>query len=258
MKIDLRDVTFIIPVRIDSVIRLENLMLTSLFLYRNFKCHIKVVESDSYSNGIIKKNLSKKIEYFFIEDNDSVFYRTKYINIMAEKVDTPFLCIWDADVIVPVSQIQDAVNKMRTKGYEVALPYDGRALDTSEPIRELFLQNNKVSILEKQQKKMNPLHQSLTLRGGAVFVNTSAYRCSGMENLAFYGWGSEDFDRYDKWTTLGYKIYIGNGVLFHLTHPRGDNSMFNRKNQLIMSETALFLTRVSSQHDLSKLNAKNI
>lgn len=250
MKTDLTDVTFMIPIRVDSLVRLENLMLTVRFLSDHFNCHIIVLEADNYNNGIIRKMLGRKVEYYFVEDDDSVFYRTRYINMMTEKVKTPFLCIWDADVVVPVPQIAEAVGKMRTENFEVALPYDGRALDTSAPVRELFIQSRKMNVLQRQQNKMNPLHKNLTLRGGAVFVNTEAYKKAGMENLSFYGWGSEDFDRYERWTILGYKIFITKGVLYHLTHPRGENSTFSRKNQVIGSETALFRTRVSSRQEL--------
>lgn len=252
MKTDLTDVTFMIPVRVDSIIRLENLILTAQFLHRHFRCRIIVLEADAYNNGIIRKMLGKTAEYYFVEDSDSIFYRTKYINLMTEKVTTPFLCIWDADVVMPVSQIQEAVEKMREEGFQVALPYDGRALDTSAPLREVFAQSGRISVLQHQQNKMRPLHQKLTLRGGAVFVNTAAYKKAGMENLSFYGWGSEDFDRYDRWVILGYRIYITQGVLFHLTHPRGENSKFSHKNQVIASETALFRTRVSSSEELLK------
>lgn len=250
MKFDLTDVTFMIPIRVDSLVRLENLMLTTRFLTEHFNCHIIVLEADTCNNGIIRNMLGKRVEYYFVEDDDAVFYRTRYINRMTEKVETPFLCIWDADVVVPVPQIAEAVGKMRTEGFEVALPYDGRALDTSVPVRELFMQSRRMSVLQRQQNKMNPLHKNLTLRGGAVFVNTVAYMKAGMENLSFYGWGSEDFDRYERWTILGYKIYITKGVLYHLTHPRGENSTFSRKNQVIGSETALFRTRVSSRQEL--------
>lgn len=62
-------------------------------------------------------------------------------------------------MVVPVPQIAEAVGKMRTEGFEVALPYDGRALDTSVPVRELFMQSRRMSVLQRQQNKMNPLHK---------------------------------------------------------------------------------------------------
>ena len=63
MKIDLTNVTFMIPVRVDSLVRLENLILTVRFLSQHFSCHIIVLEADAYNNGIIRKMLGKRVEY---------------------------------------------------------------------------------------------------------------------------------------------------------------------------------------------------
>lgn len=252
MKNNLMDVTFLITVRIDSIIRLENLLMTTRFLLRYFDCKIIVLEAAPYKNGFIKKMLNHRVEYYFIEDYDSVFYRTRYLNLIAEKVVTSYLCIWDADVIVAPIQIIEAVDKLRNNEYDVALPYDGRALDTTDIIRELFILNNRIDYLFKHIPKMQLLYSGLTLRGGAIFVTLEAYKNAGMENVAFYGWGSEDFERYDRWMILGYKIYITKGVLFHLTHPRGQNSKYSRINQIINSEVKLFETRMSSSKELMK------
>ena len=59
MKIDFSDVTFLIPVRVDSVIRIENLMATIRFLQRNFHTNIIVLEADTYKNKILERFLSK-------------------------------------------------------------------------------------------------------------------------------------------------------------------------------------------------------
>ena len=108
MKTDIRDMTFIIPVRLDSVVRLENLILSVQSLRKNFDTQIMILEATSYNNGIIQKILGKKTEYLFLEDRDSVFYKTKYLNIMTRIACTPFIGLWDADVILPKEQIMDS------------------------------------------------------------------------------------------------------------------------------------------------------
>ena len=62
--------TFMIPVRLDSVVRLENLILSVQSLLRYFDTNIMVLEAASYRNGIIQKMLGKKIQYLFLEDRD--------------------------------------------------------------------------------------------------------------------------------------------------------------------------------------------
>ena len=65
------------------------------------------------------------VKYTFLVDKDPVFYKTKYLNILAKQVDTPLVCIWDADVILDHLQILDAVKQLRTRTSDVAYPYDG-------------------------------------------------------------------------------------------------------------------------------------
>ena len=55
-KYDFSDVTFLIPVRVDSLYRLENLQLCVHFLQRYFHTSVKVLEAQNrdkllYKNG---------------------------------------------------------------------------------------------------------------------------------------------------------------------------------------------------------------
>ena len=53
MKTDLNDTTFIIPIRLDSIIRLENLILTVDCIQSFFNTNIIILEASSYRNDII-------------------------------------------------------------------------------------------------------------------------------------------------------------------------------------------------------------
>ena len=88
-KYDIKDFTFLIPIRLDSVVRLENLMVTINFIEKYFLTNIKVLNVDEYENGILPRLLGRKVDYEFVKDQDNVFYRTKYLNRMAINADTP-------------------------------------------------------------------------------------------------------------------------------------------------------------------------
>jgi predicted glycosyltransferase involved in capsule biosynthesis len=250
MKFDIKDLTFIIPIRVDSIIRLENLLMCIQYLLRNFETNIIVLEASDYNNGILGKLLDKRVEYLFVEDKDPVFYRTRYLNLMTQKSATPFIGIWDADVIIPKEQIMDAVSNLR-EGYEIAYPYSGFFYETSYTIRELFLKKKSIDVFLKNRNKMELPAGDMSV-GGAFMVNKAAYVNSGMENTNFYGWGSEDTERYYRWAGLGYKIYFSQGCLFHLTHPRGSNSTFRSQNEQSNSQKELMLTQKSSKEELEK------
>jgi predicted glycosyltransferase involved in capsule biosynthesis len=245
MKIDLLDTTFIIPIRINSIIRLENFLLTIENLESNFDTNIIVVESSYYHNKIIESLINKKYMYLFLENKDPVFYRTYYLNKASSLVETNIIGIWDADVILEPIQIINAVEQIRLKKCDVAYPYDGNFLDISSILRNHFYINRDIEFLKKNKAKMNLLYSSehqADAVGGAFLASTIKYRSAGSENELFYGWGPEDGERYARWEGLGFTIYRSPGCLFHLSHPRDINggigiSVFSKKfkNKILKS-----------------------
>lgn len=47
------------------------------------------------------------------------------------------------------------IDLTRSKTYEVAYPYDGNALDTSNILREHYWTHRDIDFLKKHQRKMN-------------------------------------------------------------------------------------------------------
>lgn len=230
-KKDLKDLTFIIPCRIESIIRLENLLAVIRFINMSFHTHIVILEASPFNNKILQTLLREQnVKYIFIEDNDIIFHRTHYINYMAQIIKSKYIAIWDADVILCPEQIWDSILHLRN-GYDVAYPYDGDFFDTSLILRTLYLKTNNVDYLKTQSSKMIlPYGKNMT--GGAVIVNRKSYIMAGMENELFYGWGPEDLERYMRWKNTGYKIYRSTGCLYHLTHPRNLNGQYNSTRQI--------------------------
>ena len=224
MKIDLRDITFLMLIRLDSVERLENILVVTNQLCKYFDTNIMLLEADTHQNHVLKRMLNKNINYSFVEDKDPVLYKTRYFNKMATTVTTPYLSIWDADIVVDKHAIMDSVGHLRG-GADVAYPYNGYCYDVPLIIRRLYLERNDVRILHRHKKKMEMLHKR-TLVGGAVFVCTDKYKYCGMENEKHYGWGNDDFDRYYRFMNMGMNIYRTNILLFHLYHPRLENSTY--------------------------------
>ena len=229
----LMDVTFLFIVRLDSIDRLENILVSSQYIYSNFQTKIMVSEYSPYNNGILEKLLDRNIIYQFHEDHDPVLFRTRYINQMLSLVETPYVAVWDADVIIEESQIIEAVNLLRNNYADFVYPYEKFALDTSQILRRLFMQEGKLELLKQNIKKMKEMYTPNPL-GGAFFADMDAYRKAGLENENFYGWGLEDGERYYRWQILGYRIRRVPGPLFHLSHSRGLNSVFHNSDQKLL------------------------
>ena len=144
MKYNLKEITFLIPIRLDSIKRLENLIIVVEFLHKLFDTNIFILEASEYNNGIIESLLGKKIKYEFIEDRDIIFHRTKYINYMVNSTNSEYLAIWDSDVIINKKIIIDSFNKLKENEADMVYPYDGYFYDVSEPIRELFIKRKSI------------------------------------------------------------------------------------------------------------------
>lgn len=227
---NLEDVTFLFLVRLDSIDRLENTLATTQFLTANFNANIHVSEYSPFNNGLLEKLLDKTIRYTFREDQDPILHRTKFLNQMTQSVETPFVAVWDTDVIVPAVQVIKAVELLRNGEADFVYPYEKHFLDTSPILRRLYLVEKNIEVLEQNIKKMKEMYLPNPV-GGAFLARLNAYKDAGLENENFYGWGLEDGDRYYRWLNLGYTIKRVPGPLFHLSHARGINSAYHNPDQ---------------------------
>lgn len=230
--ISLSDITFLIPVRFESIHRLENLFMVVDFILAHFDTQIHILEATSYNNNFLDRLLpqNKNIQVTFVEDYDPVFHRTKYINLLTQNCKTPYLAVWDTDVIVPPEQIMKSVKFLRSKEAEFVYPYKDKFLDVSPIIRELYFKTRNIQLLRDNTGKMNELYQPNPV-GGCFLSDRLAYTKAGMENENFYGWGREDGDRINRWRIFDYNIKRISGPLYHLSHDRGVNSNFHADEQ---------------------------
>lgn len=256
-KIDFSDLTFLIPFRQDSLERLENIILVTQFLTVNFKTNIKVLECAPYNNGLLEKLLDKTIQYNFLEDNDPILFRTKYINQMVKAAQTPYVSIWDIDAIAPVHQIVEALNLLRSGEADFVYPYEKQFLDISPIFRKLYVQERKVELLEQNMKKMKEMYPPNPV-GGGFLSSLKAYKEVGIENENFYGWGLEDGERYYRWKNLGYRVKRVPGPMFHITHTRGVNSIFHNADQVYIKNKEITKVIRSKSVDCNQSNDQQI
>lgn len=223
--IHLTDVTFLIPVRIDTIERMENLVAVTNYLLHHFDTNIIVLEAAGFNNGFLKKCLSEKVQWHFVEDERMIFHRTYYLNQLTAMASTPYVAVWDADVLVKEHQLTEAVNKLRRGETDFIFPYDGMFLDTGMANRMDFMQFGDLGRFDKELPKMS-VPYGYTACGGGFLAATEIYRSMGMENENFFGWGPEDGERVKRWGILNARYTRIKGPLFHFTHPRGVNSGF--------------------------------
>lgn len=214
-------VTFVIPVRIDSSERRENLDVVLEQLAKRRRSKIIVLEADNESKYRVPGNCPN-VTYRFVKDDNPIFYRTKYLNELLREADTSIVGIWDTDVIVPDDQIDCSITAIRNGKAVMSFPYDGRFNLCSMEDSFVFRDNRLIEFLKEKKHSDCFIHSV----GGAFLVHKNHYLEAGGENEHFYGWGMEDMERVKRMEILGLPVSRASGVLYHLFHYRYENSRF--------------------------------
>lgn len=214
-----------IPVRVDSKERKANLSTVVKHLSA-LRCRIIVLEADAHPN-VDDIDCMDNVDYIFMKDKNTVFHRTRYINILLQMAQTEAVAIWDADVLVDYCLILVALQRI-IHGATIAYPYDGRFVMLSEELSMQMRQKLDFDYLRSLRKKS---FLGRRLCGGAYLVHKQRYLQCGGENEHFTGWGPEDAERLHRVAILGHIVYrIPSGELFHLYHPRGVNSSYQSRD----------------------------
>lgn len=219
MKTNLKDVTFIIPIKLDSSDRLNNYITVINHLTNLFDTNIIVCESDKTSNENLLK-IHEDVKYVFHENRSNYFHRTKILNIMTKMSNTNIVCNYDTDVVFPEQQYMSSVNEIKKNNCTIVFPYGGKFMNVPNKFFDLIKNNNFHEINEDLLELAHP--NSL---GGAFFFNKEKYAMAGLENENFMSWGFEDNERISRLQKLNHQVSRVPGLLFHLNHQRGADSV---------------------------------
>lgn len=231
--IDLKEATFIIPIRIESPDRLRNIITVTAFLLENFDTNIIIKEVDSEpifqkeAVPILKEILDVPIDIkgIFVQSHEPLFHRQKVLNEMIMEAKTKIVVNYDCDVILPIQSYVKAYEGIMNGTYDVVYPY-GRGryqyqVKPSDDVVSDFLESNDYAILKSNAR----VHDSEF--GWVQFFDRDTYIKGGMENENFKAYAPEDKERYYRYTTLGYKVGRITDYIYHLEHSRGENSWFS-------------------------------
>lgn len=214
--IDLRDVTFTIPVHYDHEDRKQNLGVAIAYLRKHFATSILVGEQGS--------RMFEQGEYDYIEFPYKEFHRTKMLNDMANEASTPIIVNYDADVLIPVLQTVEAVEAIRKRRAVMVYPYDGRFARVDRSYYPIIRDELDCGYFKRETlfKGTRPIDPPSV--GGAIFWDKESFIYGGMENEHMINYGPEDVERMVRFEKLGYAIKRIPGTIYHLDHWVGKNS----------------------------------
>lgn len=225
-KIPLTDVTFIIPVRLESNDRFDNFETVYNYIQKNFNTNIIIYECDKTrklnDNHIDTDNTT----YIYDQSYDETFHRTKYLNRMLSLVTTPVTVNYDIDVILPLHSYTTARNDIVENKFDLVFPY------TLGKYQRKVSANGRIKIYHNHLPETiseDDYTESFAEFGHCQFFNTETYKRYGWENENFISYGPEDRERYERFKKFDCKIlYLEKSYVYHLEHSRGKNS--NKEN----------------------------
>tara|TARA_R100001463_G_scaffold10100_1_gene29811 strand:- start:9 stop:878 length:870 start_codon:yes stop_codon:yes gene_type:complete len=244
-RFDLQKCTFIIPLRIETADRMRNILTTLIYLTRNFNTKVIVKEVDKESIyerevlPLLKQALEPEmlscIHHIFEKSDDFTFHRTKILNDMLWMVDTPVVCNYDSDIILPVESYINATN-MISKGWvhpdveggepvKVVYPYGFGTYQLQchvgdDHVTDFINSGFNFEAFNGRLREWDAKY------GFCQFFDTEEYKKLGGENENFIAYGYEDDERYYRFNLLSSVARITEQV-FHLEHGRTKNSWFN-------------------------------
>lgn len=233
MKINLKNATFIIPIRIESSDRLRNVITSTAFLLENFDTNIIIKEVDSESVfqrdalPVLKDILDVDInvQHIFEKSNEPLFHRQKVLNEMVVEANTEIVVNYDCDVLLPLNSYHEAYQSILHHTHDVIYPYGQgmyqKQVNATDEVVSHFLQTGDFEYLDNHSN----IHTSDF--GWVQFFNRQVYIDGGLENENFKAYAPEDKERFYRFTTLGYNVGRINDFVYHLEHVRGENSWFS-------------------------------
>jgi hypothetical protein len=230
----MKDLTYILPTRIESEDRLKNIITSVTYLLKNFPEAQVIVKEVSERSTFkfralpeIKKYVSiDNLQYIFEENTESLFHKTRILNDLILMAKTKVICSHDVDVIYPVSSHQQAYKTIMEDQADVVYPYACGVyqfqVDYPMEVFQSFLESGfDMKVIESRCRT-----ESSTI-GWTQFYSREKVIAGGLWNENFLSWGAEDCEFYFRFNALGYRVGRVNDCIWHFEHSRTHNSHYH-------------------------------
>ncbi len=237
--IQLDDLTIVIPVKIESTDRYNNIKTVLGYINHHFKTNVKIIEesNDSPKIDFLDSLTNLSIDYKFYQVPESVAYhRTKYLNEMIFSTTTKVVSNYDSDIFLPVDTYVKVVDTIVKGEMDFIYPYKHgdngqKQLFYSrwyeDPLKQWiyypmfkFIQDWDIKNFDDDEN-VKLYYASF---GHSVFASTQKYKEAFGENENFISYGPEDQERAYRFQKLGYKVSWFDNFVYHIEHTRTSDS----------------------------------
>jgi len=229
-KIDLKGLTFLFHVRIDTEERARNLQIINKYHNKNFTNYKNIYIEDDVKMNIPKLiDISDRDTYVFTY-NDDQWNKCASFNKGIALAKSELIAFHDLDAIISPEQFTDAINQLlEDKEAGLVYPYNGTFLCVNKQLKDEFANELDSSyfikywpsVMQVNYSDGNVLVGSLGSVGGCVLGRRDNIIKANGYNPNFKGWGYEDNEFPRRVHVFGFsvsKLTNNKHVLWHLPH----------------------------------------
>jgi hypothetical protein len=231
---EMKDITYIMPTRIESNDRLRNIITSVTYLLKNFpdaKVLVKEVDKESvfqkHALPIISKYAStNNLRHIFEQNVEDVFHKTRYLNDLIIEAETEIVASHDVDVVYPISSHHIAYDLIKNDKCDVVYPYgcgvfQYQVQNYANSFEEFLDRDFDLDVISPQCRT-----EASTI-GWTQFYNRRKVIEGYMWNELFLSWGAEDCEFYFRFNALGYRVGRIDAPIWHFEHERTHNSHYH-------------------------------
>lgn len=250
MKHDLKGLTILFHVRIDTEERSRNLKIITDYYRKNFFNYKNIfIEDDNQINVPDIIELTEDDTYVFSKSTDQ-WQKCAAFNRGIILAKSELIAFHDLDAIIPAEQLLEAINQLTAdKSAGLVYPYNGLFLCINKQIKDHFAITLDITDIIKyfpnnlqvNSNDGNVLVGSRSSVGGCVLGRRDNIIKANGYNPNFKGWGYEDNEFPRRVHVMGYsvsKLGSSKAALWHMPHegpgasPKVENPYHEQNRQI--------------------------
>lgn len=228
----MKDLSFIIPIRVDTEDRIDNCLTVLRFLQLHFpNSEVLLMEQDS------EPRTAKIIASFpwirrSFEINPGRFSKSRAVNEGVALSTRPLICMCDTDILLHPDAIRQACRMLRRDLGRVVIPHNRIFMDVSGALKAEISSSLDMEKYGKVRRFSDaPVRSDNATRdcnGGIFLAEKKVLLLSGGLNKKMISYGWEDTEFIRRLDKLGqYTFMLPKYNLVHLDHRRGTDSRIN-------------------------------
>lgn len=235
------DITFVIPVKIDTEERTRNLEINLEYIRKHMDVNVIVSEMDFDGPKAKELSIKHKCRHLYTNIKEGRLYNyNKALNIGARQVKTPLMAKVDVDCIITPEQWERTIFFLKRDKADMIYPFDGTFYNIHRCQIDTFREHLDINRIDWRELSC----WSRESVGGIQAYRLDSFYKYGMVNEAFEGWGFEDnFQKYI-YNAQGARILRTQCPIWHLDHWRNDGEFYgNNANNEALLNTMLTFTK---------------